>query len=783
MNSMARSLAMCMVLALAACGGGGGGGGGAPAAPPPGGGVPTASGNEGSLQSPVAVAIGSPRSSSVSVLTDSFYTFTTSSADTYRIALTNPNADVSWKLYSDAGFATEVATCDNVFGATAAETCYVNLTANASYYLRVRGFTMSLSSITYTLEVKAILAEGTAAAPVDLSVDAAVRPGSVSLAGASYYRFLTGSTGAYSVGITNSRGALFSTATQIEVYASPLTDASPVLVKRCSLTSNPSCTANGLAANAYHYVKILGSGSSAVEYDISVTTGVSEGSVAAPVDLTMGAQPRTAAVDGYGARSFYRFTTGALGGEYLLSVLNTTGSLAVGVFTDALFQNVLSSTYCSTSASCKLTLEPLTSYYVMVSNQASVDLSYQIAVARGLTEGTPANPITLTPAAPAHSAVIDASGTAYYVFTTTSFAGSYTVALTGTQKDLNWQVWRDSTDYFRRVNFTCDKITTAGPGDETCSTPNLEPNTTYTLKISNKEASGPSPYNIVVTAGGGSEGHYYVPLQLTGLTRTGSVRAGGYSYYSFTTGAKALTYMISVSNMQSNLDWSISATSFAATPFLSCNNYANGVDTSAETCATSDRFSNVSVLAANTSYYLRVANTQAYTSAVDSTFDLTLTPLDPVAGCDAAATQCFNFEDGIFPAAFVQTSNTTGQQWKWKIDSVSTAGTGANTIRTGSLNYPDGACFSYAPAFNPPYVAFSISRDSGNSVSFTARDASGTIWGSYYPSDSGVGTGWRRVRIDTSKITGAMTLQWCVSKNSTVAVGSDIIWLDDIELK
>jgi hypothetical protein len=728
------------------------------------------------------VAIAAPRDSSVSVITDSFYTFTTAGTDTYRIALTNPSADVSWKLYSDAGFSIEVASCDNIFGATAVETCYVNLTGNTSYYLRVRGFAISLSSITYMLEVKPILGEGTAALPVDLSVGTAAHPGSVSLAGASYYRFLSGNTGAYSIGITNSRGIPFSTAVQVDIYASPLTDAIPVLIKRCSLASNPSCTANGLAANTNHYVKVQDNTSGAVEYDISVTSGVSEGSVAAPVDLTLGALPRAAAVDSYDGRSYYRFTSGDLGGEYLLSVLNATGSLTVSVYTDPLFQSALYNTYCDTLTSCKLTLEPLTSYYVVVSNSVSIDVSYQIAVARGLTEGTPINPVTLTVGTPSHSAEIGASGSAYYVFTTTDFSGSYTVALSGTQKDLKWQVWRDSTDYFHQVNLTCDKITTAGPGDETCTKPNMEPNTSYTLKVSNKEASGASPYNIAVSAGGGSEGHYYAPLHLTGLTRAGgSVKAGGLSYYSFTTGAQALTYMISVSNMQSNLSWSISGIGFSSTAFLDCNNYLNAGDITAETCATSDRFSNLKVLAANTTYYLRVFNTSDYSAAVDSTFNLTLTPLDPAAGCDVAATECFTFEDGIFPATFLQSSGASGQQWKWKIDTASTAATGTKSIRTGSLSYPDTACFSYAPASNPAYVAFSINRDSGNSVSFTARGTSGTT--GYSPNDSGVATGWRRIQIDTSAIAGAMTLEWCVSKDSTFSVGSDIIWLDDIELK
>lgn len=782
LSGCARGLALSLVLLLAACGGGGGGGTAVPTPTDPLAGVPapTAPGNEGTVPSPVIVSVGVPRSSSVSVLTNSYYSFTTASTDTYRIALTNPSADVSWYLYSDPGFSTEIGSCDNVWGAAGNETCYVNLNANSTYYLRVRGFAMNLSAISFTLDVRAVASDGTAAAPVDLSVGASSRASSVSLSAGSYYRFLAGNAGAYTIGITNSKGIFLVTAVQLEIYASPLTDVSPVLLRRCSLTNNPSCTVNGLSANTTYYVKVIGSGSGGVEYDIAASAGVSEGSVAAPVVLTLGALPRNGAVDAYGT-SYYRFTTEAMGGEYVLSTVTTAGSLGVVVYTDPLFQNQLPSTYCYGGQACTPMLEPLTNYYVAVTNSASIDVSYQIGVARGLTEGTSTNPVTLTVGAPPHSAVVAAGDVATYVFTTTAYAGSYTIALTGTQRDLAWRALLSSTDLFRRVDFTCDKITATGPGDETCATPNLEPNTTYTLTVTNKDSAGSSAYNIAVTTGGGSEGAYYSPLSLGGLSHSGSVKAGGYSYYSFTTGPKALTYMVTVANMQSNLGWFLTeGSSGSGLTVLDCNNYAYVGDTTAETCATSDRFSSRAVLAANTTYRLRVNNTND-SSAVDSTFNLTLLPLDPAAGCDAAATQCFGFEDGVVPAAFVQTSNTQGQQWKWGIDATSPAATGSRSLRTGSLGYPDNACFSYTPTVKPTSVSFSVNRDSGNSLSFTARD--GVTTASYYPGDSGLATGWRRIRVDTSQIAGPLTLQWCVQVNSTFPAGSDIIWVDDIELK
>jgi len=126
---------------------------------------------------------------------------------------------------------------------------------------------------------------------VDVSVDAAVHPAASAWPAPATTDFCPAIPG-LTASVLPIPGDLFTTAVQVDIYASPLTDASPVLVKRCSLASNPSCTANGLAANTYHYVKVQGSTSGAVEYDISVTTGVSEGSVAAPVDLTLGAQPR-----------------------------------------------------------------------------------------------------------------------------------------------------------------------------------------------------------------------------------------------------------------------------------------------------------------------------------------------------------------------------------------------------------------------------------------------------------------------------------------------------------
>lgn len=755
-----RSIVLVFAASLIMSCGGGGGKSSLPPTPPI---IPSLTGGEGTTTSPISVALNTPRSSTVGAFDDSFYTFTTTTAGTYAISLTKPTTDVSWDLYSNANFTGSVASCDYYYSATA-EQCTATLQAGKAYYLRVSEFASSTG--TFTLTVSLITNEGSAISPVDLTVGTP-HSGSVGLSGISYYRFKPVLPGAHTIAISNSVPN-YSWLT-FKVYSTDFTSASPVLLTTCGNASNPSCTVNGLSAGSYYYVEVDGYSSSAASYDITITEGLSEGSLSAPLELIVGAPAHNGAVDAT-STSYYKFTTTATAGEYVLTL---SGSVApyIYAYSGADFSTG-SIGACSPGQPCKLYgLDAKSTYYVKITNSITSAVTYQISVAQGVTEGSANTPVALTVDAAAHNAVIDASGASYYSFQTTTFSGSYTVSLTNTQRNLGWTLYNDAA--FTYSIGSCNNVTTTGAGDESCVTTNLDANKTYYLKVLNYESTGSSTYGVAVATGGGSEGSKNNPLLLTGPTHTGGVIKYGYSYYSFTTGSSAMTYVISLANMQTNLDWTLYSDSAFTSPIFYCDKY---YDTTDEICSTQDFYA-APVLNANTTYYLQVVN---YNNAA-STYSLAVTPLDPAAGCSGSALECFNFENGLVPAGFnLTTDGMTGTKWKWSVDIVNPAASGADSMMSGPTNYPYSSCFDYTPAAKPNSTAFSVKTDASNALdAYIIVDGVTRSLGSW----GGI-TPWRRVFYDTTIYTGTtFKFQWCYKRNVNYTSGSETVWVDDIEFK
>lgn len=747
---------------LAACGGGGGAAPSPDPVPIPPGTTPTISSGEGSVSSPIAVALDTQRSSFVGTVSNSYYTFTTTDAGSYVGSITNPSVSVIWYLYSDAGYST-------VVGSSCAATCINKLAANTKYYLRVQDW--GYSTATFTLAVKLIKSEGTTAAPIGLAVGPASYAGSVALAGFSYYRFHTGAVpSAYTVTLKQRANiSAYLPLGQINVFASSLDVIPPLALTGgggCNL-GGKTCSYNALAANTDYYVRIAGDANSGSLYDIVVDKGVSEGAKDNPISLVVGGNAVNGAVDAYGV-SFYQYAT-TLAGEYILTMGGTTPT--VYAYPSS------TNNACYPGQECRqIYLEAGVTYQIEVRNPNNISAAnYQIAIAKGVTEGTWSNPLPLTVGV-AHNAVIDVSagGSAYYTFTTTAFGGSYTIGLTGTQKDLRWNLATDASYAYPAYGLSsCDVITTAGAGDEVCASGNLEPNKTYYLSVTNKESTGPSPYSLKVDAGGGSEGTMYTPLQISGSTHDGSVSAGWYSYYSFTTGANALTYVIGLSSMQTDLRWAL-YTPGNNNALVDCS---SNTGTLPEICSTqSISGSAAQVLTPNTTYNLMVANGNSSTM---STFRLTLTPLDPAAGCSVGST-CFGFESGL-PAGFANTTTNATGSWQWNVDATNAA-SGTQSLKSGTLkNLGDNACIEYTPVSKPASVSFSLMSDTINNFSLSVYDGTTKIaslgsWAGAFP--------WRRVTMPTASLSGASyTFKWCLSNNNSSGVTGTTVWIDDIEFQ
>ncbi len=750
------------VLFLAACGGGGGVGGLVPVNPPV---IPSTTGGEGSAASPVSVVLDTPRSGTVGAFDDSYYSFTTTTAGTYVISLTNPTTDVSWDLYANQDYTGSVASCD-AHWSVAAEQCTATLQANKTYYLRVSEW--SSVTGTFTLTIRQIGNEGSTTSPVDLTVGTP-HAGSVGLSGISYYRFNPVHSVAHTISSSNSVPN-YSSIT-IKVYSTDFTSASPVLLKTCGPGYSLSCTVNGLSAGSYYYVEVDGGSYSAVQYDITVTEGLSEGAVAAPLELIVGDPVHDGAVDA-SSTSYYTFTTLETAGEYIL-IVNGTTAPSISVYAGSDFSTG-SVGFCTPGTPCRLNgLDAKTPYYVKVANYTASSVTYQISVAAGTTEGSPNTPISLTVDAAAHNAVVDSSGIAYYSFQTTSVSGSYTIGLAGTQKNLRWDLYKNPT-FSYSISY-CDVATTAGAGDESCATTNLDSNTTYYIKVTNNESTGSSSYAITVATGGGSEGSQSNPLLLSVPTHTGSILKSGYSYYSFTTGSGAFTYVIGLTSMQADLRWTLYSDAGFVYSVTSCNN--NSGSTGDEICSTQNSYT-APVLAANTTYYLEVSNWDS----VPSTFLLTITPLDPAGGCSGNAVECFSFENGVVPAGFNLTTVGGNGQWKWNIDGTNPAGSGTKSIRSGTIGYAEQTCFDYTPAVKPTSVTLSLKTDTASSLyAYVIIDGTTTYslgsWGGVTP--------WRRVTAFTGSRYGGTThaFKWCFQKNTSAITGTETVWVDDIEFK
>ena len=92
--------------------------------------------DEGSMSNPVILTVGTIHSGTISDGGTSYYAFTTTSAGTYTISLTDTGSDLSWYLFDDSAFSNMIAFEDTYFYA-ADEIGTADLSASTIYYLVV----------------------------------------------------------------------------------------------------------------------------------------------------------------------------------------------------------------------------------------------------------------------------------------------------------------------------------------------------------------------------------------------------------------------------------------------------------------------------------------------------------------------------------------------------------------------------------------------------------------------------------------------------------------------
>jgi len=231
--------------------------------------------------------------------------------------------------------------------------------------------------------------DGTASAPVELTVGTE-KPGSVTWANDSYYKFTTASTGAgsYELGIGS-----FSSSTSVSTYL--YSDSGYSTLVDWGSSCLASCTEyfdyEALDASTTYYLRIVGWGD--VTYTLTLSQGGSEGSKNNPVALVLGTA-HSGSVEGtsYYGKSYYKFTTSAATDNYTVT-MNNSDSLDCDLYSDSGFTTQVHWYYSDCTAGTNISdnftgtnstegLSANTAYYLRVEGESSTakTTTYNITV-------------------------------------------------------------------------------------------------------------------------------------------------------------------------------------------------------------------------------------------------------------------------------------------------------------------------------------------------------------------------------------------------------------------
>jgi hypothetical protein len=101
---------------------------------------------QGTMSNPLGLTVGTAHNGSIEAFGTKYYKFTTASAGTHTISLTNLASDLSWDLFNDAGYTNWMWFCDNFFDSRDEIDQTPSLTAGTTYYLSVDEWEMIAGS-------------------------------------------------------------------------------------------------------------------------------------------------------------------------------------------------------------------------------------------------------------------------------------------------------------------------------------------------------------------------------------------------------------------------------------------------------------------------------------------------------------------------------------------------------------------------------------------------------------------------------------------------------------
>jgi len=269
----------------------------------------------------------------------------------------------------------------------------------------------------------------------------------------------------------------------------------------------------------FYFILVLIMSACSVETKTEKTpSGSSDGTAAAPVELTVG----TAKSGGIATNgdSYYQFTTSATGaGSYKLaieSMVVTDGWSSYAVYTSLFSDSGMTTSsrldWEGCAASCTIyfdyqNLDASKLYYLELSGYGTV--TYSLTVSQGGSEGSTNDPVELT-LGTAHSGSVEGTnyyGKSYYKFTTSAATDNYTVTMNNSDA-LDCQLYSDS-GFTTEVDYYYNECTSGTNisdnftgGDASYGTPGSGlTQGTYYLKVEGESSTAKTTtYNITVQA-------------------------------------------------------------------------------------------------------------------------------------------------------------------------------------------------------------------------------------------------------------------------------------------
>jgi len=428
-------------------------------------------GDEGAVGNPLSISPGTVLNTKFG--NKGYYSFVPSADGSYNITLSSSTQNLSWRLFSDSGFASQVGwTCDDNYD-TGLEKCLSEaLTAYNTYYLEVDA-NSTYGDLSITVDASPTLG-ASSASPQLVSVGMATTANTNN--DSSYLKFTAGANANYRIKLENASEDLKWTLYSDAAYS--------VFVNSCDVNGSyglngiaEECVSDALSAGTEYFLKVYcWSCSDDVVYTVTITeeTPVS-GSINSPINLTMN-QSNTSTVDGYG-NLYFSFNTGTFSGISDISLMSVTHDVNWRLYSDPGYTTQIgwcnTITGSGTELCSTISLNSYTTYYVKVYNFGSFsdDVTINVMVASGTLD----NPQVMTQGNPYYG-TLDNSG--IFMSFQNGLWGPVDISVNGGVTNLVWELFDDAA-FTNQITY-CNNTSF---GTETCTTPNLLKNGTYYLKV------------------------------------------------------------------------------------------------------------------------------------------------------------------------------------------------------------------------------------------------------------------------------------------------------------